>query len=532
MYKLRPYQAEAKDAILRDWSEGNRKVLLVLPTGCGKTIVFASVIQDCVSRGRRALILAHREELLDQASDKLRTAYDLETVLEKGTSHSLGSDIPITVGSVQSLAQVARLEQFPPDYFDDIVVDETHHILSESYQRVVNHFPNANILGVTATPDRGDRKDLSKFFDKISYEYSLRQAVDQHYLCRLEAEQIPLEIDLSHVHMQDGDYAVSEIGTALDPYLETIAKEMLKYKDRKAVVFLPLIETSRKFCQMLNDLGFRAAEVNGSSPDRAEILKDFDEGKYNILCNAMLLTEGWDCPSVDCVVVLRPTKVRSLYCQMIGRGTRLYPGKDKLLILDFLWMTGKHDLCKPASLIAKEAKIAERMNQMMLSDRIDLLDAEEEAEEQEARESSAAQEREESLKRALQQPRRFRRRTVDPLHYAASICDAGLINYVPEFAWESKPATEKQISELARRGIDTADINRGFASKLIGSLKERQGMATPKQIAILEGYGFAMARNWTVKDASWAIGEIKRVGYKYVPFHVEDKATFVPPVRS
>ncbi len=128
--------------------------------------------------------------------------------------------------------------------------------------------------------------------------------------------------------------------------------EMQHYcMDRKTVVFLPLIKTSQKFTDILNAHGFRAAEVNGQSEDRDQVLKDFDEGKYNVLCNSMLLTEGWDCPSVDCVIILRPTKVRSLYSQMVGRGTRLYPGKKELLLIDFLWLTEKHELCHPANLI-------------------------------------------------------------------------------------------------------------------------------------------------------------------------------------
>ena len=112
---------------------------------------------------------------------------------------------------------------------------------------------------------------------------------------------------------------------------------------------LPLVKTSQKFRDILNAKGFRAAEVNGESDDRAEVIRDFEAGKYNVLCNSMLLTEGWDCPSVDCVIVLRPTKIRSLYSQMVGRGTRLYPGKDHLLLLDFLWHTERRELGPPAA---------------------------------------------------------------------------------------------------------------------------------------------------------------------------------------
>src|SRR5690606_41443274 len=143
----------------------------------------------------------------------------------------------------------------------------------------------------------------------------------------IKALTIPLELDLTAVRQQSGDFSAGDLGTALDPYLQQIAEEMWKVaRDRKIVVFLPLVKTSQKFTNILNSMGFKAAEVNGESQDRAEILADFDAGKYNVLCNSMLLTEGWDCPSVDCVVVLRPTKVRSLYSQMVGRGTRILSG--------------------------------------------------------------------------------------------------------------------------------------------------------------------------------------------------------------
>ena len=363
MFSLRPYQAEAKQAILSAWDEGHRKTLLVLPTGCGKTVVFSSVTEEQVGKGHRVLIMAHRGELLEQAAQKLKDASGLDTVLEKAESSSLGSFIPVTVGSVQSLCQPSRLSRFPENYYQDIIVDEAHHCLSDSYRRVLDHFPEANVLGVTAAPDRGDMKNLGEFFDSRAYEYSMSAAIKDGYLCPIKAQMIPLELDITSVKMSSGDFAAGEIGSALEPYLHQIADEMVHYcEGRKTVVFLPLIATSQRFCRMLNDRGLRAAEVNGNSEDRSEILADFEAGKYDVLCNSMLLTEGWDCPAVDCIVVLRPTKVRSLYQQMVGRGMRLSPGKDHLLLLDFLWMTERHDLCRPSALISKDAKIAELSN--------------------------------------------------------------------------------------------------------------------------------------------------------------------------
>lgn len=311
--QLRPYQNEAKNAVFSEWESGNLKTLLVLPTGCGKTIVFAKITEECVRRGDRVLILAHRGELLDQAADKIQKTTGLNSSVEKAEQSCIGSWNRVVVGSVQTLMREKRLSNFDSDYFDTIIIDEAHHSISDSYQRVLEHFDNAKVLGVTATPDRGDMKNLGQVFDSLAYEYTLPKAIKEGYLTPIKAVTIPLTLDLSGVATQAGDFKASDIDTALDPYLYQIAEEMKKYcKDRKTVVFLPLVKTSQKFRDILNEKGFKAAEVNGNSEDRAEILQDFENDKYNVLCNSMLLTEGWDCPSVDCVVVLRPTKVRGL----------------------------------------------------------------------------------------------------------------------------------------------------------------------------------------------------------------------------
>lgn len=417
MYKLRPYQGEARDAVLSEWDQGHQRTLLVLPTGTGKTVVFSSIIQHEIQDGSRALVLAHRGELLTQAADKLRDACGIDSALEKAESSSLGSLFPVTVGSIQSLAQPKRLARFSADYFKTIVVDEAHHALSDTYQRVLEHFADANVLGVTATPDRGDKQTLGQYFDSQAYEYSMSRAIREKYLVPIKAQMIPLELDIGSVGMSNGDYAVGEIGTALEPYLEQIAVEMRHYcQSRKTVVFLPLIATSQKFCRMLNDVGLRACEVNGNSDDREQVLADFEAGRYDVLCNSMLLTEGWDCPAVDCIVILRPTRVRSLYQQMVGRGMRLSPetGKDHLLLLDFLWLSARHDLCRPSALVSKDAVIAQKMDEQLMKDAsvYDLIEAEEQAE------RDVLAEREQALARELAEMRRRKRKLVDPLQYA------------------------------------------------------------------------------------------------------------------
>lgn len=513
--KLRDYQEEARAAIANEWEKGVKKTLLVLPTGCGKTIVFSKVIEDRVKLGERVLILAHRSELLDQASDKLAKATGIFTATEKAEQSCLNSWFRVVVGSVQTLQRPKRLAQFDKDYFDTIVVDEAHHCISDSYQRVLEHFSNANVLGVTATPDRGDMRNLGSYFESLAYEYTLPKAIKNGYLSPIKALTIPLELDLSAVSMQSGDFKASEVGTALDPYLEQIADEMLKYcADKKTVVFLPLVKTSQKFRDILNEKGFKAAEVNGDSKDRAEILDDFSKGKYNVLCNSMLLTEGWDEPSVDCIVVLRPTKVRSLYSQMVGRGTRLYPGKEDLLLLDFLWHTERHELCHPASLICENEEVAKKMTENMeiaAGTAIDIEEAEEKAA------SDVVAQREEALAKQLEEMRRRKRKLVDPLQFEMSIQAEDLSTYIPSFGWEMAPPSNKQIKALEKCGIfpDTID-NAGKASMILDRLSKRrdEGLTTPKQIRFLEGKGFKHVGMWQFQSAKHMIDRIAANGWR------------------
>ena len=528
--ELRPYQQQARDRIHAEWDAGHTRTLLVLPTGTGKTIVFASVAADQVRAGDRVLILAHRGELLEQAADKLQRSTGLVSAVEKAESTCLDSWFRVVVGSVQTLQRTARLERFPQDYFGTIIIDEAHHAITDGYRRILDYFSGAKVLGVTATPDRGDMRNLGEVFDSLAFEYKLTDAIKEGYLCKIMAQTIPLQLDITSVTMSGGDYAVGDLGTALDPYLEQIAAEMARRcKSRKTVVFLPLIKTSQKFRDLLNTYGFRAAEVNGQSADRRQVLADFDAGKYNVLCNSMLLTEGWDCPSVDCVVVLRPTKVRSLYSQMVGRGTRLSPGKTDLLLLDFLWMTDKHELCRPADLVCEDRTVARQMTEHLAETGCPE-DIEEAA--AQASEDVVAQ-REEALAKQLAEQRRKKAKLVDPLQYEMSIQAEDLSGYVPAFGWEAGPPSDKQTAALEKLGIlPDAVESAGKAAMLLDRLHKRQteGLTTPKQIRLLERYGFRHVGSWSFDAASRMINRIAAGGWRGVPKGVDPK-TFTPDAQ-
>ena len=502
-------------AIRQEWQKGTRACLLILPTGTGKTIVFADVIQNVLREGGRALILAHRAELLNQAADKIQKVTGLGCAVEKAEETAEDTWYNITVGSVQSMHD-KRLDRIGSDTYTHIIVDEAHHTLAVSYMRVLEHFKGAKVLGVTATADRGDKRNLGVVFDRIAYELTLPQAIREGWLVPIKALTLPIEMSLSHTG--GGDYVLSECANAIEPYLFSIAQQLKQNaSDRKTVAFLPLISTSQKFLDMLLDLGIEAREVNGESADRADTLEWFNKaGKGAVLCNAMLLTEGWDEPSADCICVLRPTKIRSLYTQMVGRGTRLHPGKKDLLLLDFLWMTEKHDLCRPTHLVCDNPDLAPRIAEILAEEdaAVDLLQATEDAT------GTAAAEREESLRKELEAQRHRKRTLVDPLQYTASISGGELPSYQEEDKDDLKamqaPLAD-QIKFLEKAGILTDEIEtRQEAQQLMDKINARrdEGLSTPKQIKVLERYGFRDVATWTSVKAQKIVGQIAGNGWR------------------
>lgn len=515
--ELRPYQQEAHDAVIGGWAELD-KLLLSMATGTGKTIVFANIVKTMVDRGHRPLILAHRDELIRQAQEQLKVAVDIDTAVEKGSESAYGSFFPVTVGSVQSMMRPRRLQRFPRNYFDVIIVDEAHHALANSYQNILKYFSGAKVLGVTATPDRGDLRNLGEYFEDIAFEYSLTDAVREGYLSPIKAQTIPLSISLSNVRTTAGDYNDKDLGGVIEPFLDEIAENMSDIvKGRKSVVFLPLIATSQRMTELLRGYGFDARHIDGKSTNRREILEWFrDAGHGAVLCNSMLLSEGWDSPSVDCIVCLRPTKVRSLYAQQVGRGTRINPGKENLLLLDFLWNSEKHTLCHPACLIAGTEEIDDRMTAIQelagsTGKAVDIDELFDDAK------SSVREERERSLARKLESNRKRKAALINPIEWAISTHNEALEFYEPEFKWQESEPTKRQLALLETRGFDTGSVeNRGHASMLIDAIQKRRirRLATEKQVEILERFCVNNASEVTFENARKLIDEIAANGWR------------------
>jgi superfamily II DNA or RNA helicase len=405
--------------------------------------------------------LAHRDELLDQAIDKIRRSVGIETQKEKAL-FSASLDAPIVVGSVQTLMRTERLARFPQDHFCTVIVDEAHRTLGESYLKILRHFRGAKILGLTATPDRGDKRSLAGVYETIAFEISLTELIKAGWLCPIKVKTVPLQIDISGVSIRAGDYSDEELAESLEPILYELAGAIKEYAaNRKSLVFLPLVHTSFQFAEILREHGLAAEAICGESTDRKEILERFRRGETRVLCNAMLLTEGYDEPSIDCVVCLRPTTIRSLYAQQIGRGTRIHPGKDNLLVLDFLWLSREHNLVRPASLIAKDETHQVAIEAQLAGADGDLLQAE----------TNAQAEREARLKRQLDLQREKQGSELDLLELANRWQAPDIIGYCPTFGWEHRSLTEKQIALLRRNNVDLSIVqNRGHASVILSSL--------------------------------------------------------------
>ncbi|WP_289965341.1 DEAD/DEAH box helicase [Faecalibaculum rodentium] len=357
-YKLRPYQSEACRSIMAEFEQGTKRTLLILPTGGGKTIVLSGIAYKFAydrnrnPTGGKVLILAHQNILIDQAADKFQTVMELPVFREQG--RQTGCMHPVTVSSMQTMQR--RLDRFPPDFFQLIIIDEAHHAMSAGYQKILKHFTSARVLGVTATPDRADKKKLS-CFDSIAFEYTIGEAIRDGYLVPLTVKKTPLTINLSKVRKRNGDMDASDLGSVIEPYLHQIAEIVRSMgKGRRIVCFLPLIRTAKKAAEVFSHYGFRSQWTAGEDDDKTEKLAAFAAGEYDIIFNSMLLTEGWDCPETDCVIVLRPTMSRALYVQMVGRGLRLAPGKKDCLLIDFLFQNDNFQLASPKDVLGENRK--------------------------------------------------------------------------------------------------------------------------------------------------------------------------------
>lgn len=496
---LRPYQAKAVVAIEEGWKTYSKQ-LLVAACGAGKTIMLSNV---AAQQSERTLLLAHRSELISQACDKLHRANGIQAAVEKGDRSAIPGK-GVIVGSVQSMRR--RLAKYPQDAFDLVIVDECHHILSEEYQEVLSHFSGSRVLGVTATPDRSDKRSLGHFFQNVAAEIGILQLISEGHLCPLRATRLPVQLDARALKNHRGEVTIDQASDLITPQLTELARAVAAEAwDRKLVCFLPRRDISERFASALRDQGLDARHVDGASKDRAEKLEWFSKAPPgSALVNPQLLQEGWDEPTVDCICVLRATKSRALYQQMVGRGMRLSPGKDHCLLLDPLWLSGELNLCQPADISAPNPT-HKRALQAHLDAGAEILEAESRAKLDV--ETALAAQLEEAAKN-----RKAPKGLVDPLAWAVGIHDSDLEEYEPAMPWEEEPPTAAQLKALSQAGIWTERMTRGFAVKLLERLGRRAhlGLATPKQVILLRRLGSPNAETMTKDQAGYYIGQ--RIG--------------------
>jgi superfamily II DNA or RNA helicase len=533
--KARYYQTEAINAIVNEWNSGIDKTLLILPTGTGKTFVFSKIAQLAVRSGGRVLILAHREELIKQAQDKLYVATGIKSSIEKAEQTCIGKPWRVVCGSVQTMQSEKRLLKFSPRHFTHIIIDESHHSVSKSYQKILAYFTNAKILGVTATADRGDRVNLGDYYQTLAYEYTLFQAIREGFLCPIEAIQIPLKIDMKGIKTTCGDLSVAEVGSRLMPYLDAIAEQMkIHCVNEKTIIFCPLVATAQKMQQILISHGFRAGEINAKTENRAEVLAKFSSGEYNVLLNSMLLTEGYDEPSITCVINLRATKVRSLFVQMVGRGTRLLfdaLGRQlpkTLKILDFLFDTEKHDLCKSIHLVQKNRSLANEIakiqdEQTDKEDKprvINLSGLDDEVNKDEIKALEIIKQREDSVAEKINASAYKGMKLVDPVKLGIEINGLKYNDAVADTASRSLSVSDKQKDTLVDLGVNPAFTkNAAHASNQIEVLMNRRKskMSTLRQIKQLKQKGFKNSENWTGDQAKQIMNRLAVNGWRVPP---------------
>jgi superfamily II DNA or RNA helicase len=355
--ELRPYQEEAIDAVRAAYSSGIKHPAVVLPTGAGKTVIFAEIARSAAALGKaRVLIVAHRDELISQAAKKIAAVTDVPVGIIKGARHEPWA--PIVIASVQSLNNVRRRADLGS--IDIVIIDEAHHAAAKTYVQLFEQWPDAFFVGFSATLQRTDGKALGEVWDKIVYTRDIGDMIEDGYLVPPRGIRVKVkDLHLENVRTNRGDFSEGQLGeemsNALAPQLT--AKAYIEHAaDRSGILFAPTVNSAYEFAEALLEVGITTDVIHGGlkMDERRAILRRLTTGETQVACSCMVLTEGFDEPRVSCAVIARPTKSAPLYIQMVGRVLRLYPGKTDALILDVVGVTGRTKLATLADLIGSD----------------------------------------------------------------------------------------------------------------------------------------------------------------------------------
>ena len=527
MHSLRPYQVEAIAEIERAWERGERSPMITMATGLGKTTVFAEVIRRHYARtGHRALVLAHRIELIDQAAQRL-TATGVLCEVESGDRRAsrLGASLGVqaVVATVQTM-RGKRLGQWPRDSFSLIVIDECHRATAAIYREVLEHFPDAVVLGVTATPDRGDNIAIGEVFTAGAvFEHTIRQGIEGGFLCDIRAKTIDLDrvtIDGVRTSKQDHgrDLRADDLAKAMagEECLHAIAAPLAREAGaRSTLVFMPSVELTHELGRVLAGYvgAAKVRSLDGSSDpdDRRAAIAAYACGEVQFLVNCALFTEGFDAPITSCVAVARPTKSRALYTQMVGRGTRLYPGKTDLLVLDFFPANTRHDLAKTVDIFDGETLDSQTkaIRDELVKSGETVLRATEQAK-QRAREAEEKRARErEKADLAIRATYEARERQ---LWTVATACGIVASDY------SAPPMRDDQRlrMEALKIDIDARETVRTASAKILAVTKRRrEGLCTLKQAKVLARAG--LNPDLTFEAARSALDALANNRWKVTP---------------
>ncbi len=552
----RDYQAEGLTE-LRTAFESHPSALLVLATGLGKTIMFAQLANEYIDKGR-VMILAHREELIFQAKEKVGAVVGTVPDVEMGQFHSdnlFGIPSPVVVSTIQT--QIAghggagRMTKFSPDEFSLLVIDEAHHSAAASYRRVINYYrqnPEIKVLGVTATPDRADELALGQIFDTVAFEFGIREGISEGWLVPIKQRYVAVDgLDYSQVKTTAGDLNGKDLAEVLEyeDILHQFASPIIELcGERRTLIFAASVAHAERLCEILNRHKMGCAEcVSAGTPkdDRRAILRDYNYGELQYLVNVGVATEGFDSPGIEVICMARPTKSRALYAQMCGRATRVLPdvvdgvadaetrrmlieqsAKPSMEVLDFVGNSGRHKLITTADLLGgiyvdEQEIIGDKTFESVVEraqidalrggEPVDMMEALERAEqalEQEKQHQADMAKRKRVTARA-----KFSTAAINPF----DVLDIEP-NRIKGWNKDRRPST-KQLELLKRWGADTAGLNFQHASQLIGKMIKRRekGLATFKQCRLLRKFSYEV-EGITFDQASEMITGLKDNGWR------------------
>lgn len=544
---LRHYQADAKTAVFREW-ESVPSTVVVQPTGTGKTVLFAAIIEAC--QPDRSLVLAHREELIWQAREKIEKFAKLDCEIEMGDIHANTSSLfercPVVISTVQTQASArgdrTRMSKFKPTEFNRIIFDECHHATARSYTNIQHYYkqnPAARFLGVTATPDRADEQALGQVFDSVAFVYEILDAIHDGWLVPVIQQFVHINgLDFSEVRTTAGDLNGADLAAIMDAEqnLQGVAGSTLEIiDDKRTIVFTATVKQAEMLSNIFNRHRSNMSNwlCGYTNKDlRRQMLADFKDNKFQVICNCGVLTEGYDDWGVECIAMARPTKSRALYAQMAGRGTRTVDGlvdpipdrearreaiarsaKPCCLIIDFVGNSGRHKLMTTADIlggkssdeaIERAIKIAkERGGPVQM---VELLD---ETEKDIIAESKARLAAEEARRSKLIAKVKFSTKIVNPF-------DAWDLDPVKERGWDQgRTLSEKQRHLLMKQGIDPDSMHYAAAKAVINEMFRRwdKHLCTLKQANLLKKHGFE-THDLTVDQAKHLIDQIAANGWK------------------